>query len=167
MSTSLPLPPAEPAPTRTPLPYAPIGSTPNNLCNTYMDFLKQNLMPILAGVFLLGGIFVYMNFFAAPAAPRLRKLTSHDAIGACSKFAGNACKTCTLLKLDNSIFLADPSLPVAYRLWRSTIPAQNAGNRNPFCLRRLTASALPGTEGTVKHDRCQRREIKTVCYEST
>jgi hypothetical protein len=93
-----------------------------------MDFLKQNMMPIAAGVLLLGGIFVYMSYFAAPSAPAA--LTASDADASLSQNLLVTLQNLHTIKLDNSIF-SDPAFQ-SLTDFGVVIPSQTPGRRNPF-----------------------------------
>ncbi len=91
-----------------------------------MDFLKQNKMAIAVGVVLLAGLFVYMNFFSAPAPAPLTSSTDATL----SQDLLVTLQNLHTIKLDNSIF-QDPSFK-SLTDFGVIIPAEEVGRRNPF-----------------------------------
>jgi hypothetical protein len=92
-----------------------------------MDFLKQNKLAILIGVLLLAGLFVYMNFFTAPAQDPLTTTSSDTAL---SQDLLVTLQNLHTIKLDNSIF-SDPAFK-SLTDFGVTIPSEEVGRRNPF-----------------------------------
>ncbi len=92
-----------------------------------MDFLKQNKLAILVGVLLLAGLFVYMNFFTAPAQDALTTSSTDTAL---SQDLLVTLQNLHTIKLDNGIF-SDPAFQ-SLTDFGVTIPAEEVGRRNPF-----------------------------------
>jgi hypothetical protein len=93
-----------------------------------MNFLKQNIVPIVVGTLLLVGIFVYLTFFAGSSSPAA--LTSGDNQVVLSQSVLQALQNLHTIKLDNSIF----SEPAYQSLtdFGVVIPPEAIGRRNPF-----------------------------------
>lgn len=93
-----------------------------------MDFLKENKVPILAGVLLLAGIYVYMTYFAGSSAPAT--LTASDADATLSQHLLDTLQNLHTIKLDNAIF-AEPTFQ-SLTDFGVIIPLEAVGRRNPF-----------------------------------
>ena len=93
-----------------------------------MDFLKKNMVPIVVGVLLLVGLYVYVSYFSGPSSSP--SLTASDANTTLSQNLLTTLQSLHTIKLDNSIF-SEPSFQ-SLTDFGVVIPAQPVGRRNPF-----------------------------------
>lgn len=109
-----------------------------------MDFLKKNMVPIVGGVLLLAGIYVYVTYFSGTSTSAT--LTQSDSSVALSQNLLVTLQNLHTIKLDNSIF-TDPAYQ-SLTDFGVVIPRQEPGRRNPFAP--LTSSVTSVGAGTVK-----------------
>jgi len=111
-----------------------------------MDFLKQNKLPIAAGIILLAGIYAYVTFFAGSSPATL------TASGTNATLSQNLLVTLQNLhtiQLDDSIF-TDPAFE-SLTDFGVVIPQQTPGRSNPFApLVGSGAAVFSGSSSTVQ-----------------
>ena len=86
------------------------------------------MVPLVVGVLLLGGLYVYVSFFSSPASSPA--LTASDSSAALSQSLLATLQSLHTIKLDNSIF-SEPSFQ-SLTDFGVVIPSQPVGRRNPF-----------------------------------
>lgn len=101
------------------------------------------MAPIVGGVLLLAGLYVYVSYFSGPSTTAT--LTQSDSSVALSQNLLVTLQNLHTIKLDNSIF-SDPAYQ-SLTDFGVVIPRQEPGRRNPFAP--LTNSVTAGA-GTVK-----------------
>ena len=106
-----------------------------------MDFLKKNMVPIVGGVLLLAGIYVYMTYFSSPSSATV---TSSDSNLALSQNLLVTLQNLHTIKLDGSVF-SEPAFQ-SLTDFGVTIPPEAVGRRNPFV---PISSGVVQTSGTV------------------
>lgn len=106
-----------------------------------MDFLKQNKMPILIGVLLLAGLFVYVTYFSGSSSSAT--LTSSDTDTTLSQNLLVTLQNLHTIKLDDSIF-SEPAFQ-SLTDFGVTIPAENVGRGDPFAPLASTPSQAAGS----------------------
>lgn len=111
-----------------------------------MDFLKQNMVPIVAGILLLGGIYVYMAYFSNTSSATL---TASDSSAALSQNLLVTLQNLHTIKLDDSIF-SEPAFQ-SLTDFGVVIPQQTPGRSNPFApLVGSGAAVFSGGSSTVQ-----------------
>ncbi len=94
-----------------------------------MDFFKKNIPLVIGFLVVVGGLYVYLNFFAGSASEALLATTA-DSQSPVSQDLLVTLSNLHTIKLDSSIF-SDP-LFQSLTSFGVELPPENVGRRNPF-----------------------------------